>query len=191
MSPPSYTVVSREERFTLSDSQIRFDSPNSFTGHFLGGIKGGHTSVLYTDRRLLCFPLIQEWLSGYDDFFDKPLGCLSVEETLRALLIEAEHFHLKKLAARTLKELKKASRVVEPMFWPYIPGGPRSGELFQPSPHVKSFRKLAMGAYNQAEALAAVRGNAVGQRIASWAFRDLQLRCAFSRLLERQGGFMT
>ncbi|BGP42480.1 hypothetical protein JCM10449v2_006485 [Rhodotorula kratochvilovae] len=97
-SPTTYTVVLRDKRFVLSDSQIRFDSPNHFTGVFLGG--NGGKDVVYSDRRPLLFPLIVEWLSGYTDFFPVKVDGLSELEGAKALLVEAEHFKLKKLAAR-------------------------------------------------------------------------------------------
>ncbi|GAA5943021.1 hypothetical protein JCM3775_000234 [Rhodotorula graminis] len=96
-------------RFQLSASQIRTDSPNHFTGVFLGG--NGGSTVLYSDRRPTYFHLIVEWLSGYDDFFDhlKPRDGVSEREALAALVIEAEHFKLKGLAERVGRELAKCA----------------------------------------------------------------------------------
>ena len=107
--PPTYTIVLRGSPFRLSSTQIRADSPNHFTGVFLGG--NGGCAVYYSDRRSTYFDLIVEWLSGYDDFLDpvKPRDGMSERQALEALKAEAEHFKLKGLLLRVDHELAKCA----------------------------------------------------------------------------------
>ncbi|GAA5836558.1 hypothetical protein JCM9279_000423 [Rhodotorula babjevae] len=107
--PPTYTILLRGSPFHLSSSQIRTDSPNHFTGVFLGG--NGGCSVYYSDRRPTYFDLIVEWLSGYDDFLGQiqPRDGMSELQALHALKAEADHFELKGLAKRVDHELAKCA----------------------------------------------------------------------------------
>ncbi|BGP34445.1 hypothetical protein JCM10296v2_006265 [Rhodotorula toruloides] len=113
----AFTVVLRGKRFELSDSQIRFDSPNKFTGVFLGG--NGGTDIMDSDRRPEYFPIIPEWLAGYDDIFPIRLEGMNEQAATRAILAEAEHIKLKKLAARLKTALDRAEPLKQPLLWPY------------------------------------------------------------------------
>ncbi|BGP50656.1 hypothetical protein JCM10450v2_006575 [Rhodotorula kratochvilovae] len=160
-SPTTYTVVLRDKRFVLSDSQIRFDSPNHFTGVFLGG--NGGKDVVYSDRRPLLFPLIVEWLSGYTDFFPVKVDGLSELEGAKALLVEAEHFKLKKLAARAREA------AMDVLLWPFKPGD----TFFQFTGGAPDFSDHLWD--NQsASSDPLFQGNM--KNVGLWTFRDLQLR---------------
>ncbi|BGP00463.1 hypothetical protein RTBOTA2_004751 [Rhodotorula toruloides] len=116
----TFTVVLRGKHFELSDSsffQIRFDSPNKFTGVFLGG--NGGTDIMYSDRRPEYFPIISEWLAGYQDMFPIRLEGMSDIQAMKAILAEAEHFKLKKLAEKLKTALKLAEPLKQPLLWPY------------------------------------------------------------------------
>lgn len=61
-----YTVVVRDEEFTLRKSQIEFDGPNYFTAFFCGEFKeAGDGSTLFLDRNPELFAVIVEYMSGY------------------------------------------------------------------------------------------------------------------------------
>lgn len=112
-----HVLVLRGDRFLLSDSQIRFDSPNCFTGRFLSN---NYESTLYTDRKPDLFrTVVLEYLSGYDVFPVK-IGSLSDKEAVKAVLAEAEDFKLKKLAEQARFALGNAG-VSVPLLWPLRP----------------------------------------------------------------------
>lgn len=125
----------RGKAFELSESQIRFDSPNKFTGVFLGG--NGGSDVMYSDRRPEYFPIISEWLAGYEDMFPIHLEGMSEQAATRAILAEAEHFKLKKLAARLKATLKSAKPLEQPLLWPFT--GPQEGTFFRIEPELHDF----------------------------------------------------
>lgn len=60
-----YTVIVRDEEFTLRKSQIDFDAPNYFTAIFLGDFSEGGTTTTTVDRNPDLFAIIVEYLSGY------------------------------------------------------------------------------------------------------------------------------
>ncbi|BGO94281.1 hypothetical protein NBRC10512_002729 [Rhodotorula toruloides] len=137
-SEPAFTVVLRGKHFELSDTQIRFDSPNKFTGVFLGG--NGGTDIMYSDRRPEYFPIISEWLAGYEDMFPIHLEGMSEQVATRAILAEAEHFKLKKLAARLKTALDRAEPLDQPLMWPFT--GSQEGTFFRVRPVVHEFADI-------------------------------------------------
>ena len=61
-----FTVVTRGEEFSLSRSQVEFDSPNLFKSAFLDHDSSeARSRILETDRHPLLFAIILEHLSGY------------------------------------------------------------------------------------------------------------------------------
>lgn len=66
-SAERYTVVVRDEEFTLSRSQLEFDSPNYFTAIFFGDFAEGDSKLttIHVDRNPTLFAIIVEYLSGY------------------------------------------------------------------------------------------------------------------------------
>ncbi|KAG8753374.1 hypothetical protein FRC11_007483 [Ceratobasidium sp. 423] len=62
---PTYTVLIQDEKFTLSHSQIKFDSPNYFTMCFLGDFSEAQSRSVQLTRSPEIFPLIRQYLCGY------------------------------------------------------------------------------------------------------------------------------
>ncbi|GAA6007222.1 hypothetical protein JCM10207_001551 [Rhodosporidiobolus poonsookiae] len=113
-APPTYTLVLRGKRFTLSDSQLRADSPNWLTGHFKSNQR---PKTLYEDRKPDVFAVVAEHLAGYEVFPVKGIVGMDEKEAARAVLVEAEFFKLKKLAAKAKEALSKGGSKPT-MLWP-------------------------------------------------------------------------
>ncbi|KAH8115024.1 hypothetical protein DFH11DRAFT_1590989 [Phellopilus nigrolimitatus] len=64
-APTKFTVVVRDEEFTLRRSQLNFDAPNYFTAYFFGDFAESGTTVVHVDRSPELFAIIVEYLSGY------------------------------------------------------------------------------------------------------------------------------
>jgi hypothetical protein len=81
--------------FSLSKTQIEFDSPNRFTDYFLGTNARG--IELFRNPDL--FMLILDYLSGYTilPISDNALPRMSRENALRNLRVDAEYYRLKGL----------------------------------------------------------------------------------------------
>lgn len=60
-----YTVSLQGRRFTLTRSQLEFDSPNYFTAAFLGEFRESQTRYLELNRDPGLFSLICTYLCGY------------------------------------------------------------------------------------------------------------------------------
>lgn len=60
-----YTVILRDEEFTLRKGQLEFDAPNYFTALFLGDFAESSTTSVTLDRNPDLFALIVEYMSGY------------------------------------------------------------------------------------------------------------------------------
>ncbi|KAG9079700.1 hypothetical protein FS749_008302 [Ceratobasidium sp. UAMH 11750] len=61
----TYIVVMRGERFTLTQDQVEFDSPNYFTSCFLGEFAESQTRTVALSRDPDLFRIIIDYLSGY------------------------------------------------------------------------------------------------------------------------------
>ncbi|CAE6414031.1 unnamed protein product [Rhizoctonia solani] len=61
----TFTVLIQGEKFTLSQSQVQFDSPNYFSTCFLGDFCEAQTRSVELTRNPEMFPLIQQYLCGY------------------------------------------------------------------------------------------------------------------------------
>lgn len=62
-----YTVIVRDQIFTLYKTQIDFDAPNYFTAYFLGDFAEGASgkTTLTLDRNPSLFAILIEYMSGY------------------------------------------------------------------------------------------------------------------------------
>ncbi|GAA5903555.1 hypothetical protein JCM6882_002983 [Rhodosporidiobolus microsporus] len=144
-SAPFHTLVLRGERFVLSETQLRTDSPNWFTGHFLSN---DYPDVVYADRKPdILRKVVLEHLSGYEVFPVKGFIGLSEEEAARAVLAEAEYFKLKKLVAKAKEVVHEARRTLH---WPFKGGPPN--EFFR----FNSVSELSLTAGASHEAVRAV-----------------------------------
>ncbi|KAI5119283.1 hypothetical protein M0805_008062 [Coniferiporia weirii] len=97
-----YTVVVRDEEFSLCRSQIDYDSPNFFTSYFFSGFKESGSTCMHVDRNPDLFALIVEYMSGYEIL---PLAAKALPRTmdtrtaLRNLAEDAAFFGLTRLYA--------------------------------------------------------------------------------------------
>ena len=94
----TFTVYLRGGSFTLSRSQILFVPGNLFDKSFLGDFTEAQSKVLHLDRHPTTFPVILDYLSGYDVF---PLAdeewtssSYDKEKYLRYLANDAEYYGL-------------------------------------------------------------------------------------------------
>lgn len=81
-----YTVIVRDEEFTLRKSQLEFDAPNYFTAIFLGDFSEGGTTTTTVDRNPDLFAIIVEYLSGYRVLPLAPKALPRTMDTKTALL---------------------------------------------------------------------------------------------------------
>ena len=95
-----YTVIVRDEQFTLHRSQIEFDAPNYFTAYFLGEFRESGCTTLMLDRNPDLFAILIEYMSGYTIL---PLSSKSLPRTmnpeiaLRNLAEDAAFYGLSRL----------------------------------------------------------------------------------------------
>lgn len=102
--PTKYTVIVRDEVFTLYKTQIEFDAPNYFTALFLGDFAEGasNTTTLTLDRNPALFSILVEYMSGYHIL---PLSERALPKTmnartaLRNLVEDAAFYGLSRLHA--------------------------------------------------------------------------------------------
>ncbi|GAA5933581.1 hypothetical protein JCM10213_008539 [Rhodosporidiobolus nylandii] len=171
-SPPAHTLVLRGERFLLSDTQLRSDSPNWITGRFLAKDR---PPTFYADRKPELFrAVVLEHLSGYDVFPLKPLEGMNEEETAKAVLAEAEYFSLKRLAEKARAALSAGRSPGLPL-WPYMDTLPN--QFFSFDGRLPLFSNLV----SLATPASLFKGNlADGAPPRLMRFRNLQLRRAAS-----------
>lgn len=78
-----YTVIVRDEQFSLQRSQIEFDAPNYFTAYFLGEFRESGCTTLVLDRNPDLFAILVEYMSGYTIL---PLSSRSLPRTMDPML---------------------------------------------------------------------------------------------------------
>ncbi|CUA76183.1 hypothetical protein RSOLAG22IIIB_12096 [Rhizoctonia solani] len=61
----TYTILIKDTTFTLSHSQVTFESPNYFTTCFLGDFAESQTRSVRLERSPDMFPFIRNYLCGY------------------------------------------------------------------------------------------------------------------------------
>jgi hypothetical protein len=98
--PDTYTVLVRGQPFHLSKAQISFDSPNLFTGSFLGDFAEASSRTMKLDSNPGIFTTIVEYLSGYPilplDEASIPRQ-MSVQTATRYLVRDADYLGLTRL----------------------------------------------------------------------------------------------
>lgn len=102
--PTKYTIIVRDEVFTLYKTQIEFDAPNYFTALFLGDFAEGssNTTTLTLDRNPALFSILVDYMSGYHIL---PLSERALPKTmnartaLRNLVEDAAFYGLSRLHA--------------------------------------------------------------------------------------------
>ncbi|CAE6439935.1 unnamed protein product [Rhizoctonia solani] len=60
-----FTVILQDRKFTLTQSQVEFDSPNYFSTRFLGDSRGSQTRQIKLNRDPDLFKIILNYLCGY------------------------------------------------------------------------------------------------------------------------------
>lgn len=101
-STTKYTVIVRDEEFTLRKSQIEFDAPNYFTACFLGDFAESASTTITLDRNPDLFAIIVEYMSGYRIL---PLAAKALPRTMDAasatanLAEDAAYYGLSRLHA--------------------------------------------------------------------------------------------
>lgn len=92
-----FIVIARGTIFTLTRSQIEFDSPNYFTACFLGNFKESQTRTLEISRDPVLFSIIFDYLCGYNVFSLKE-SVIPLRMTLATALVnlqaDAEFYQL-------------------------------------------------------------------------------------------------
>lgn len=93
----SFIVMVRDVEFTLTRSQVEFDSPNFFTACFLGNFQESQTRTVKISRDPVLFGIIFDYLCGYTVL---PLTAgvipsrMSPETALINLQVDAEFYQL-------------------------------------------------------------------------------------------------
>lgn len=110
-----YKVTVRDTTFHLDRSQIEFDSPNYFTGCFLGSFAESTGRELRLSRDPVLFTIIVTYLSGYTIFPLPMVAGMAESAVVENLLSDALFYGLDELAD-VLEEYragKKAMRRLE------------------------------------------------------------------------------
>ncbi|CAE6406317.1 hypothetical protein ACGC1H_000330 [Rhizoctonia solani] len=109
----SYTIFVQGEKFTLSHSQITFDSPNYFTTCFLGDFHESQTRSVELTRSPHMFPLIRDYLCGYMvlplNDHSIPKG-MTVTQTISNLKADALFYQLEGLVGQCDEHLEAVQR---------------------------------------------------------------------------------
>ncbi|KAF8601059.1 hypothetical protein BDV93DRAFT_546028 [Ceratobasidium sp. AG-I] len=93
----NFTVLFRGVEFTLTRSQVEFDSPNFFTACFLGKFQESETRTVKISRDPVLFGIVFDYLCGYTVL---PLGGsviptrMSLTTALINLRVDAEFYQL-------------------------------------------------------------------------------------------------
>ncbi|KAH8915765.1 hypothetical protein BT69DRAFT_1340928 [Atractiella rhizophila] len=74
-----FQIFVRESEFTLSKTQIMFDSPNFFTRAFFGEFEEANSRSVRIDAHPQLFKIVIDYLSGYDVF---PIADTAIPSTM-------------------------------------------------------------------------------------------------------------
>ncbi|KAB5589179.1 hypothetical protein CTheo_7377 [Ceratobasidium theobromae] len=97
---PTYTLIFQDSRYTLTKSQIEFDSPNLFTTCFLGEYEEAQTRCLSLYRDPELFGIVVDYLCGYTVFrWDENTlpKRMTIPNALKNLRADAKFYGLKGL----------------------------------------------------------------------------------------------
>ena len=110
-----YKVTLRDTTFHLDRSQIEFDSPNYFTGCFLGSFAESNRRETRSSRDPVLFVIILNYLSGYTIFPLLAVGGMAENAVVENLLSDALFYGLDELAdvLEEYRSGKKAIRKLE------------------------------------------------------------------------------
>lgn len=93
----TFTVIVRGVEFSLTRSQVEFDSPNYFTACFLGNFQEAETHTLKISRDPVLFGVVFDYLCGYTVLPLKETiipSRMSLETALVNLRVDAEFYQL-------------------------------------------------------------------------------------------------
>ncbi|CAE6481271.1 unnamed protein product [Rhizoctonia solani] len=79
-----YTVILQDRKFTLTQSQVEFDSPNYFSKRFLGESHGSQTRHIKLNRDPDLFKIILNHLCGYTVL---PLSAKQIPENMSSATV--------------------------------------------------------------------------------------------------------